>query len=416
MTPGASDTAGFDNALELLQMTGRSIDHSMLMMIPEAWEQHETMSQEKKDFFEYHSCMMEPWDGPAMIVAANGKDICAVLDRNGLRPFRYTVTKDDKLVMASETGVLEIPAENIRQRGRLQPGRMFLVRLEEGRIIGDEELKLNLARRQPYGEWLKENKVSLDDLPEPDIAAPLQGQELVRQQRAFGYTIEELRMLTTPMAATAYEAVGSMGNDAPLAVLSEKNQLLFNYFKQLFAQVTNPPLDAIREELVTSVEAFVGSERNLFEETPLHCHQLKIKTPVITDEELAKIRSVSVGDVRATTLSTLFSAQGEGSLKEALDRLCGEASKAIRDGYSVVVLSDRGVSADCAPIPSLLATAAVHHHLIREGTRTKVGLVVESGEPREVHHFCLLLGYGAGAINPYVALATAKDLGRAGRA
>ena len=414
MTPGASDTAGFDNALELLQMTGRSIDHSMLMMIPEAWEQHETMPQEKKDFFEYHSCMMEPWDGPAMIVAANGKDICAVLDRNGLRPFRYTVTKDDKLVMASETGVLDIPAGNIRQRGRLQPGRMFLVRLEEGRIIGDEELKLNLARRQPYGQWLKENKVSLDDLPEPEVPAALQGQDLVRQQRAFGYTLEELRMLTTPMAATAYEAVGSMGNDAPLAVLSEKSQLLFNYFKQLFAQVTNPPLDAIREELVTSVEAFIGSERNLFEETPLHCHQLKIKTPIITDEELARIRSVNVGDVRATTLSTLFSAQGEGTLQEALDRLCGEASQAIRDGYSVIVLSDRGVNADEAPIPSLLATSAVHHHLIREGTRTKVGLVVESGEPREVHHFCLLLGYGAGAINPYLALATAQDLAERG--
>ncbi|MDE2780264.1 MAG: glutamate synthase large subunit [Chloroflexota bacterium] len=410
MTPGASDTAGFDNALELLLMTGRSLDHSMLMMIPEAWEQHETMPQAKKDFYEFHSCLMEPWDGPAMIVAANGKDICAVLDRNGLRPFRYTVTKDDKLVMASETGVLDIAPENIRERGRLQPGRMFLVRMEEGRIIGDEELKETLSSRQPYGEWLKENRVSLEDQPEPQTPEVLEGQELVRQQRAFGYTTEELRMLTTPMATTAYEAVGSMGNDAPLAVLSEKSQLLFNYFKQLFAQVTNPPLDAIREELVTSVEAFIGSERNLFEETPLHCRQLKIKTPVITDEELAKIRNLDLGDVRSTTLSTLFSAQGEGAMKEALDRLCSEASQSIRDGYSVIILSDRGVSADQAPIPSLLATAAVHHHLIREGTRTKVGLVVESGEPREVHHFCLLLGYGAGAINPYLALATVQDL------
>ena len=416
MTPGASDTAGFDNALELLLMTGRSLDHSMLMMIPEAWEQHETMPQEKKDFYEFHSCLMEPWDGPAMIVAANGKDICAVLDRNGLRPFRYTVTKDDKLVMASETGVLDIAPENIRERGRLQPGRMFLVRMEEGRIIGDEELKETLSRRQPYGEWLKENKVSLEDQPEPETPEVLKGQELVRQQRAFGYTYEELRMLTTPMAATAYEAVGSMGNDAPLAVLSEKSQLLFNYFKQLFAQVTNPPLDAIREELVTSVEAFIGSERNLFDETPLHCRQLKIKTPVITDDELAKIRNLDLGDVRSTTLSTLFSAQGEGAMKEALDRLCNAASQAIRDGYSVIILSDRGVSADQAPIPSLLATAAVHHHLIREGTRTKVGLVVESGEPREVHHFCLLLGYGAGAINPYLALATVQDLAVTGRA
>ena len=414
MTPGASDTAGFDNALELLLMTGRSLDHSMLMMIPEAWEQHETMTQEKKDFYEYHSCLMEPWDGPAMIVAANGTDICAVLDRNGLRPFRYTVTKDDKLVMASETGVLDIPAENIRQRGRLQPGRMFLVSLEEGRIIGDEELKHNLSRRQPYGQWLKENKISLDDLAEPEPAAPLSGPELVRQQRAFGYTIEELRMLTTPMAATAYEAVGSMGNDAPLAVLSEKNQLLFNYFKQLFAQVTNPPLDAIREELVTSLEAFVGSEGNLFEETPRHCRQLKLKTPIITDRELAKIRGLNSGDVQAVTLPIRFSSQGEGALQEALARLCAAASQAIRDGYGIIILSDRGVDADNAPIPSLLATAAVHHHLIREGTRTRVGLVVESGEPREVHHFCLLLGYGASAINPYVALATAQDLAERG--
>ena len=414
MTPGASDTAGFDNALELLLMTGRSLDHSMLMMIPEAWEQHETMPQEKKDFYEYHSCLMEPWDGPAMMVAANGKDICAVLDRNGLRPFRYTVTKDDKLVMASETGVLEIPPENIRMRGRLQPGRMFLVRLEEGRIIGDEELKQNLSRRQPYGEWLKENRVSLDDLPAPQPESPLQGEELIRQQRAFGYTLEELRMLTTPMAATAYEAVGSMGNDAPLAVLSEKSQLLFNYFKQLFAQVTNPPLDAIREELVTSVEAFVGRERNLFEETPLHSRQLKIKTPIITDEELAKIKNLDMPDVRSTTLSTLFSAQGEGSMKEALDRLCKQASQAIEDGCSIIVLSDRGVDGENAPIPSLLATSAVHHHLIREGTRTRAGIVVESGEPREVHHFCLLLGYGAGAINPYLALATSLDLANQG--
>ena len=287
---------------------------------------------------------------------------------------------------------------------------MFLVSLEQGRIIRDEELKQTLSRRQPYGKWLKENKISLDDLPEPQLADVLSGEELVRQQRAFGYTIEELRMLTTPMAVSAYEAVGSMGNDAPLAVLSEKSQLLFNYFKQLFAQVTNPPLDAIREELVTSVEGFIGSERNLFEETPLHCRQLKIKTPIVTDGELARIQGLDLGDIRSITLSTLFNSQGEGTLKEALDHLCGEASQAISDGYNIIVLSDRGVTSERAPIPSLLATAAVHHHLIREGTRTRVGLVVESGEPREVHHFCLLLGYGASAVNPYLALATVQDL------
>ncbi len=414
MTPGASDTAGFDNALELLMMTGRSLDHAMLMMIPEAWEQHESMSREKKDFYEYHSCLMEPWDGPAMIVAANGHNICAVLDRNGLRPFRYTITKDDKLVMASETGVLDIPPDRIRQRGRLQPGRMFLVSMEEGRIIGDEELKRKLSRRHPYGAWLRENRVSLDDLPEAPAVAPPDKGELTRQQRAFGYTGEELRLLTTPMAASAYEAIGSMGNDTPLAVLSEKNQLLFNYFKQLFAQVTNPPLDAIREELITSLEAFIGCEQNLFAETPRHCHQLKLKSPIITDAELEKIRRVDVGDVRAITLPARFDARQQGSLKAALDTLCDQAAQAIRDGYSLIILSDRGVDARQAPIPSLLATAAVHHHLIREGARTKAGLVVESGEPREVHHFCLLLGYGAGAINPYLALATVRDLAEQG--
>jgi glutamate synthase domain-containing protein 2/glutamate synthase domain-containing protein 1/glutamate synthase domain-containing protein 3 len=415
MTPGASDTACFDNALELLLMTGRDLGHSMLMMIPEAWDQHETMPQEKKDFYEYHSCLMEPWDGPAMMVATDGREICAVLDRNGLRPFRYTVTKDDKLVMASETGVLDIPPANIKERGRLQPGRMFLVSLEEGRIIGDEELKHHLASRHPYGQWLKQNKVSLNDLPLPAEVPSIDGSALRQQQRVFGYTIEELRMITTPMAASGSEAVGSMGNDAALAVLSDQNHLLFNYFKQLFAQVTNPPLDAIREELVTSAEAFIGCEQNLFEATPLHCHQLKLKSPIITNAELGKIRQINVGRLRSVTLSTLFDVPaGPGSLKAALDRLCRAASHAIQDGYAIIILSDRGVDASRAPIPSLLATSSVHHHLIREGTRTKVGLVVESGEPREVHHFSLLVGYGAGAINPYLALDTVRELAASG--
>ena len=277
--PMASDTASFDNALELLVMTGRELSHAMLMMIPEAWDQHETMSQEKKDFYEFHSCMMEPWDGPAMMLATDGKDVCAVLDRNGLRPFRYTVTHDDKLVMASETGVLELPPESVKEKGRLQPGRMFLVSFDEGRIIGDEELKHTLSNQRPYGEWLKENKVTLEALPEAPPEPPVGVDNLRQQQRAFGYTIEELRMLTTPMAASGYEAIGSMGNDASLAVLSDQNRSLFDYFKQLFAQVSNPPLDAIREELVTSLEAFVGSEQNLFEETPLHCRQLAPEVP-----------------------------------------------------------------------------------------------------------------------------------------
>ena len=423
MTPGASDTASFDNALELLLMTGRDLDHAMLMMIPEAWEQHETMSQEKKDFYEYHSSLMEPWDGPAMIVSADGRSICALLDRNGLRPFRYTVTKDDKLIMASETGVLDVPLAQVREKGRLQPGRMFLVNLEEGRIIGDEELKHKLANRQPYGQWLKENKVSLDDLP--SVAAkssngqsanghePVEEPGIKQLQRAFGYTVEELRMLTAPMAINGAEAVGSMGNDAPLAVLSDRNHLLFNYFKQLFAQVSNPPLDAIREELVTSLEAFIGREQNLFDETPLHCHQLKLKSPIIDDEDLAKIKQINVGQIKSVTLSTLFPATA-GSLAAALEGLCSKASQAIKDGYSILVLSDRGVDSDHAAIPSLLATAAVHHHLIREGARTKVGLVVESGDPREVHHFSLLIGYGAGAINPYLALASVRQMAENG--
>ena len=407
--PQASDTASFDNALELLVMTGRELAHAMLMMIPEAWDQHETMPQEKKDFYEYHSAMMEPWDGPAMMLATDGKDVCAVLDRNGLRPFRYTLTHDDKLVMASETGVLDLPPASIREKGRLQPGRMFLVSFDEGRIIGDEELKHTLASRQPYGQWLAENRVALDDLPDAAPLPPAGGDKLRRQQRAFGYTIEELRMLTTPMAAAGYEAIGSMGNDAALAVLSDQNRLLFDYFKQLFAQVSNPPLDAIREELVTSLEAFIGSEQNLFDERPEHCRQLRLKSPLITDAQLAQIRALDLPGISSVTLSTLFDARA-GAMGPALERLCAAASQAIADGKNIIILSDRGVDADHAAIPSLLATGAVHHHLTREGTRTRAGLVVESGEPREVQHFCLLIGYGAGAVNPYLALESARDL------
>ena len=411
--PQASDTASFDNALELLVMTGRDLAHSMLMMIPEAWDQHETMPQEKKDFYEFHSCMMEPWDGPAMMLATDGKDVCAVLDRNGLRPFRYTVTHDDKLVMASETGVLDLPPESVKEKGRLQPGRMFLVSFDEGRIIGDEELKHTLASRQPYGEWLKDNKVELESLPDAQPLPPAGGDNLRQQQRAFGFTIEELRMLTTPMAAAGYEAIGSMGNDASLAVLSDQNRPLFDYFKQLFAQVSNPPLDAIREELVTSLEAFVGSEQNLFDESPQHCRQLRLKSPLLTDEQLAQIKALDLPGVSTATLSTLFEAK-TGSMQGALDNLCNAASEAIAQGKNLIILSDRGVDANHAPIPSLLATSAVHHHLTRTGTRTRVGLIVESGEPREVQHCCLLIGYGAGGINPYLALESVRDLAERG--
>ena len=413
MNVGDSDTASFDNALELLLMTGRDLDHAMLMMIPEAWEQHESMSQEKKDFYEYHSALMEPWDGPAMIVSSDGRNICALLDRNGLRPFRYLVTTGDKLVMASETGVLEVPPAEVKFKGRLQPGRMFMVSLEQGRIIGDEELKRGLAARQPYGEWLKENRINIDDLP-PAISAPaMSPEDLQRRQRAFGYTVEELRMLTTPMAEAGYEAVGSMGNDAPLAVLSDQNQLLFNYFKQLFAQVTNPPLDAIREEMVTSLEGFVGTEQNLFEETPLHCRQLMLRSPIIDNEDLARIKALDLPDLRTTVISTLF--DPAVGMENTLEQVRRQASKAVKDGYNIIVLSDRGVGPGRAPIPSLLGVSAVHHHLIREGTRTRVGLVIETGETREVHHFALLIGYGAGAVNPYLALETVRTMSETGQ-
>ncbi len=412
MNPGDSDTASFDNALELLLMTGRELDHAMLMMIPEAWDQHETMLQEKKDFYEFHSALMEPWDGPAMIVSSDGRNICALLDRNGLRPFRYLVTTGDKLVMASETGVLDVPPAEVRFKGRLQPGRMFLVSLEQGRIIGDEELKRDLSSRQPYGQWLSENRVSLETLPQANPEAPIEASELVRMQRAFGYSVEELRMLTAPMAESGYEAIGSMGNDAPLAILSDQNQLLFNYFKQLFAQVTNPPLDAIREELVTSLEAFIGSEQNLFEETPLHCRQLKLHSPIIDNEDVARIKALDLPGLRTAVLPAVF--DPSAGIKAALDELRQRASQAIDEGHSIIVLSDRNVGLGRAPIPSLLATGAVHHHLSREGTRTRVGLVVETGEAREVHHFALLIGYGAGAINPYLALETVQGMSESG--
>ena len=416
MNAGDSDTASLDNALELLQMTGRDLDHAMLMLIPEAWNQHETMSQEKKDFYEYHSSLMEPWDGPAMIVSSNGSSICALLDRNGLRPFRYLVTNDDKLVMASETGVLDVPPAEVKFKGRLQPGRMFLVSLEEGRIIGDEELKHKLAAKKPYGQWLNENKLTLEDLPEPDDASSADPAGLIRLQQTFGYNYEEIRMLTTVMAEQGSEAIGSMGNDAPLAVLSDQNQLLYNYFKQLFAQVTNPPLDAIREELVTSLETFAGREQNLFDETPEHCRQLKLKSPILGDSGLAKIKELDRRGLRSGTLSALYDREaGNGSLKNALDGLRKEASQAIEDGCSIIVLSDRGVDSRWVPIPSLLAVSAVHHHLIREGSRTKAALVLESGEAREVHHFALLIGYGASAINPYLALATVRELAETGQ-
>ncbi len=407
-----SDSGMFDNALELLVRSGRSLPHAVMMMIPEAWQKHEGMSDSKRAFYEYHSCLMEPWDGPASIAFTDGRVVGAVLDRNGLRPSRYVVTKDGLVVMASEVGVAEIPPENVLHKDRLQPGRMFLVDTEQGRIVADEEIKEGMAARRPYRQWISDNLVRLDDLPAP-ATAPVEGDSstLLTRQQAFGYTLEDLKVLMAPMAINSQEPVGSMGNDTPLAVLSDRPQLLFNYFKQLFAQVTNPPIDPIREELVMSLKCTIGAEQNLFAETPLHCHQLELENPVIGNADLQKIKRIDNGQLRSTTLPILFEvARGGEGLRAALDELCARASQAIAEGTTIVVLSDRGHDDTMAPIPSLLATAAVHHHLIREGTRTRCGIVVESGEPREVQHFCLLIGYGAGAVNPYLAFETIADL------
>ncbi|GBD23121.1 Ferredoxin-dependent glutamate synthase 1 [bacterium HR29] len=403
-----SDTANLDMAFELLVRAGRSPAHAMMMLIPEAWENHESMSDTKKAFYQYHSCLMEPWDGPASVAFTDGKTIGAVLDRNGLRPSRYIITKDDLVIMASEVGVLPIPEERILAKGRLQPGRMFLVSLEEGRIIDDTELKEGLARAHPYREWLDRYMVKLEDLPPGEVPPRLDPESLLRQQLAFGYTVEDLKYHLGPMARDGEEAVGSMGNDAPLAVLSDRPQPLYNYFKQLFAQVTNPPLDAIREELVTSVETLIGPEGNLLEPAPEHCHVIWAHLPFLTNEELAKLKNLREGSLKAVTLSTLWPAkEGPRALEQAMERLFREADRAIAEGAAILILSDRGVDAEHAPIPALLAVSGLHHHLVRTKRRTRVGLVVESGEPREVHHFALLIGYGASAINPYLAIETA---------
>jgi glutamate synthase (NADPH) large chain len=417
--PNGSDSATFDNCLELLIRTGRSLPHAVMMMIPEAWQNDLQMSDAKRAFYHFHSCMMEPWDGPASIAFTDGIRIGAVLDRNGLRPSRYTVTKDGLVVMASETGVLDIAPENVAHKGRLQPGKMFLIDTSLGRIVQDEEIKQSMAARQPYREWIDSSLVTLESLPEASGAPAIdyfEDDELLKQQQSFGYTIEDLKMILAPMATNGQEPVGSMGTDTPLAVLSNKPQPLYNYFKQLFAQVTNPPIDPIREELVTSTETTIGAEDNLFEESARHCRQLQLKQPILTNEELERIKRLDVDGLRTITLPTLYRVDdGEAGLRAALDALCKGASAAIESGYTIIVLSDRGVNAEFAAIPALLATGAVHHHLIREGTRTRAGLVVESGEPREAMHFCLLVGYGAGAVNPYLAYATMAGMIRDGQ-
>jgi len=412
--PGGSDSACLDNVFELLVLSGRSMPHAMMMLIPGAWEQNKLMNKEVRDFYKYHACFMEPWDGPAAVAFTDGKHVGAVLDRNGLRPARYIVTKDGMVVMASEVGVLDIAPENIKFSGRLEPGKMFYIDCETSRIVEDEEIKEEIYSRRFYGQWLKENMMDIDNLPRVSVVEQ-ESQETTTLLKAFGYTREDLKYVLAPMAEKGGEPVGSMGNDTPLAVLSSKPQLLYNYFKQLFAQVTNPAIDPIREELVMSLESYVGPQMDILSETPGHCRKLRVLEPILTNEELERIRSIQKNGFKTKTISILFQIEGrgtrdlpagrhgEGRLLKALDRICHEAETAIKDGYSFIILSDRGVSEKHQALPALLSVGAVHHHLIRKALRTKIGLIVESAEPREVHHFALLFGYGADLVNPYLA-------------
>src|SRR5512139_469920 len=417
-TPHASDSASFDEVLELLHMGRRSLPHAVLMMIPEAWENHTEMDPARRAFYEFHAALMEPWDGPACITFTDGSLIGAVLDRNGLRPSRYWVTEDGLVVLASEVGVLDLDPATVVRKGRLQPGRMFLVDTDRGRIVDDAEIKAELAAEAPYDEWLHAGQIHLADLPEREHVSHTHA-SVTRRQQTFGYTEEELRILLAPMAKAGAEPIGSMGTDTPIAVLSQRPRLLFDYFSQLFAQVTNPPLDAIREELVTSLGTAIGPDQNLFTATPAHCRQVALSFPVIDNDELAKIIHINQdGDLpgfAATRVRGLYRVAGSGeALQARLEEIFDEVSAAVAAGARFVVLSDRDSDAQLAPIPSLLLTSAVHHHLIREKTRTQVGLVVEAGDVREVHHVALLVGYGASAVNPYLAMETVEDLARGG--
>ncbi|MFA5875750.1 MAG: glutamate synthase large subunit, partial [Candidatus Margulisiibacteriota bacterium] len=398
--PGGSDSQALDNVFELLVLSGRSMAHAMLMLIPSAFEHNHLMPKEVRDFYRYHACFMEPWDGPAAVAFTDGKDVGAVLDRNGLRPARYIVTKDGMVVMASEVGVLEIAPENIAVSGRLEPGKIFYIDTETARIVEDEEIKSEIYDKRFYGQWLKENLLELEDLPRLS-AAEFDDQDDKTLLSAFGYSREDLKTILKPMAEKSKEPVGSMGNDCPHAILSNRPQLLFNYFKQLFAQVTNPPIDSIREELVMSLESYVGPQKDILQETPEHCRKLHVKEPILTNDELAQIVAIKKNGFSAKKISILF----DGELTAALDRVCRAAEAAIADGYTFIILSDRGVNKQKLAIPSLMAVGAVHHHLIRKALRTKVGIILESGEPREVHHFALLFGFGVDLVNPYLAYA-----------
>ena len=412
-----SDSASLDNMIELLTMTGRSLPHVMMMLIPEAWDGDEKMDPVKKAFYEFHASIMEPWDGPASISFTDGRMIGATLDRNGLRPSRYCVTSDDRVIMASETGALPIDPSIIIEKGRLQPGKMFVVDIEEGRIISDEEVKQKICGQKPYADYLNKYKIRLNELPEPRVTfTHLQPDQVFKYQKAFGYSAEDLENIIKPMALDGKEPIGSMGTDVPLAILSDQPQHLSSYFKQLFAQVTNPPIDPIRERLVMSLATFVGNNGNMLIEDPLSCHTVALKHPVLTNYDLEKIRSIDTGIFQAKTLQCYFRADGSaGALKKALDRICRYAVDAVEDGFEVLILQDRAIDSDHAPIPSLLSTAAIHHHLIRKGYRGKVGIIVEAGDVWEVHHFACLIGFGATAINPYLALSSIRDMRMSGK-
>lgn len=412
ITSGQSDSACLDNMIELLTLCGRSLPHVMMMLIPEAWDGNEQMDPVKKAFYEFHASFMEPWDGPASISFTDGRIIGATLDRNGLRPSRYCVTTDDRVIMASESGVLPIDPKLVKEYGRLQPGKMFVVDLEQGRIISDEELKQTICSQKPYSDWLNRHKIRLEELPNPRVTfSELEHDQVFKYQKAFGYTKEDVENIIAPMALDGKEPIGSMGSDIPLAVLSDQPQHLSYYFKQLFAQVTNPPIDPIRERMVMSLATFVGNNGNLLTEDPMACHSVALKHPVLNNYELEKIRSIDTGIFQAKTLQCYFRADGKpGSLQKGLERLCRYATDAVDDDFEVLILSDRAIDSDHAPIPSLLATAAVHHHLIKKGKRGQVGLVIEAGDVWETHHFACLIGFGATAINPYLALSTLKDL------
>lgn len=409
---GSSDSSNFDMALELLVLSGRSLPHALMMLIPEAWQENKSMDPKRRAFYQYHANVMEPWDGPASVCFTDGVQVGATLDRNGLRPSRYTVTKDDFLVMASESGVVKIEPENVQFRGRLQPGRIFVADLEQGRIISDEEVKDSIASSKPYEQWVKDNLLTLKSLPEADnMHHQPTPERLLHHQQAFGMSSEEVNEIIVPLAKTGYEPLSAMGADWPLAILSHQSQHLSNYFKQLFAQVTNPPIDPIRERMVMSLNTYLGKDQNLLAETPEHCQKVELESPVLSNAELEKLRAIDKEHLQAKTLDIVFRANGDqGKLERALKRICQYSEDAVQDGYSIIILTDRAVNSNHAAIPAMLAVGAVHHHLIRKGLRAKCDIIVETGDARETHHFATLVGYGANAVNPYLVTETLVDL------